>query len=69
MGMFARMCQATYLLGRVLRHVADTNSDDRFHREEAVQLERTIRALNNLSHIEFRSRRMAVCPQTALCYK
>lgn len=69
MGMFARMSQATYLLGCVLHHVSDNSADDHIHKEQSMQLERTIRALNNLSNIEHQSRRMAVCPQTAICYK
>jgi hypothetical protein len=69
MGMFARLSQATYLLGCVLHHVSDNSADDHTYKEQNMQLERTIRALYNLSNIEYQSRRMAVCPQTAICYK
>ncbi|MCJ1459898.1 hypothetical protein MMC28_010277 [Mycoblastus sanguinarius] len=68
MGMLARLSQACYLLGRTFRHTNDTNVDETFHREEAMQLDRTIRALINLSYAEGAVRRMAVCAQTGICY-
>jgi len=68
-GMFARMSQATYLLGCVLHPISATSTDDHVHKEQNIQLERTIRTLTNLANPEFRSRRMAACPQTAICYK
>jgi hypothetical protein len=73
MGMLARMCQATYLLGHVLQYnqnVSDpehiTGTDDLTERE---QLDKTIHALLNLSYIEGEIRRTAVCAQTSICYR
>jgi hypothetical protein len=71
MGMLARMCQATFLLGRVLRlQSRKYNSED----EESVQAEKwqldaTLRALLNLSYIEGSIRLVPVCAQTSICYR
>ncbi|KAK3117102.1 hypothetical protein LTR53_001831 [Teratosphaeriaceae sp. CCFEE 6253] len=43
-GQFARECQASNLIARVLRHIYDPSPDLRFQAEEAVQLERTLSA-------------------------
>lgn len=43
-GPFARECQITHLIGRVLRHVFDPAPDADFHTQEATQLERTLNA-------------------------
>jgi hypothetical protein len=43
-GQLARECQISHLAGRVLRHVFDPIPDLRFNTEEAVQLERTLKA-------------------------
>jgi hypothetical protein len=43
-GQFARECQVSHLVGRVVRHVFDPTSDHRFHAEESFQLERTLLA-------------------------
>jgi hypothetical protein len=43
-GQMARECQISHLVGHVLRHVFDPVLDPRFNTEEAVQLERTLRA-------------------------
>ena len=69
MGSFARLAQATSLLGRVFRHIGDLTADKKFHHEEAAQLDRTIRALNNLAKAEGQLRDMVICPQTAICYR
>jgi hypothetical protein len=42
LGQFARECQVSHLVGRVVRHVFSPISDTYFHREEARQLERTL---------------------------
>ncbi|KAI9785945.1 MAG: hypothetical protein M1839_008211 [Geoglossum umbratile] len=47
-GCFARLAQASHLLGRVLRHTNDLPADIAFRLEEARQLDRTIRALYKL---------------------
>ena len=43
-GPFARECQVSHLVGRVVRHVFDPADDARFQKEEAVQLESTLNA-------------------------
>jgi hypothetical protein len=43
-GQLARECQISHLVGHVVRHVFDPVLDPRFNTEEAVQLERTLRA-------------------------
>jgi len=49
---FARLCQASHLLGRVLRHHHDTKLEPSFRYEEASQLSRTIQALIALLPVE-----------------
>ncbi|KAK5120909.1 hypothetical protein LTR16_004440, partial [Cryomyces antarcticus] len=68
MGMLARLSQAAYLLGRVFKHTKDSTVNDLYHVEEREQLDRTLRALLNLSYVEGAMRRMAVCAQTGICY-
>ena len=43
-GQMARECQISHLAGRVVRHVFDPTSDPGFNTEEAIQLERTLKA-------------------------
>lgn len=43
-GTFARECQVSHHVGRVLRHVFDPVSDIEFYTEEVMQLERTLTA-------------------------
>jgi hypothetical protein len=73
MGMLARMCQASYLLGLVLRYNrnrAESASSSHFdNREEYWQLDKTLNALLNLSYVEGEIRRTAVCAQTSICYR
>ncbi|KAI9810599.1 MAG: hypothetical protein M1827_006161 [Pycnora praestabilis] len=45
---FARTCQATNLLGRIIRHINDRTLDLPFRFEEALQLNRTVQALSAL---------------------
>ncbi|KAF2673857.1 hypothetical protein BT63DRAFT_168588 [Microthyrium microscopicum] len=70
MGMLARMCQATYLLGRVLRFQARNNEheDDEMRQSEKVQLDRTLRSLLNLLYVEGSVKRLPVCAQSSICY-
>lgn len=74
MGMLARMCQASYLLGLVLRYnrnrteSAPSSAGFNDH-EEYWQLDKTINALLNLSYVEGEIRRTAVCAQTSICYR
>jgi hypothetical protein len=69
MGRFARFAQATYLLGRVLRHASDHSADQKFHQEEAQQLRRTLRALVSLSEMEGQVRQLEFCTQTAISWR
>jgi hypothetical protein len=68
------MAQAAHLLGKVL-HFKDRSleSDGRQHSEaeqdEYWQLDKTIRSLLNLSYLEGEMKRMAICGQTAICYR
>jgi Fungal Zn(2)-Cys(6) binuclear cluster domain/Fungal specific transcription factor domain len=68
MGSFARLCQSTYLLSRVLAWRADTGSNEHFKEEQRQQLDRTLHSLINLSLYEGRVRRMTICAQTAVSY-
>jgi hypothetical protein len=43
-GQLARECQISHLVGHVVRHVFDPVPDPRFNAEEAIQLERTLKA-------------------------
>jgi hypothetical protein len=43
-GQMARECQISHLVGRVARHVFDPTSDPGFNSEEAILLERTLKA-------------------------
>lgn len=69
MGMLIRLSQSAYLLGQVLRYTSDSTADPTRHQEEGLQLDRTLRALLNLSYIEGEIRHMAVYPQAAICYR
>ncbi len=68
MGRFARFAQATYLLGRVLKHVSDRTTDTEFLEEEAIQLRRTLNALANLVRLESDNAAMEFCTQSSICY-
>jgi len=67
--MFARFAQATNLLAHVLRHVSDATSDETLDAQEAIQLDRTIRSLINLTEFNGHIKKTAVCLQTAVCYR
>lgn len=45
---FARSCQASHILSRVLRHVRDQDSDADILYQEAIQLNRTLQALSSV---------------------
>jgi hypothetical protein len=49
MSRFALVCQAARLLGQVLKHVSSDIVDQELQDEEAVQLDRTIRAMVSAS--------------------
>lgn len=73
MGIFARLAQATYLLGQALRYVSShrhrgeerptTPADD-----ETAQLRRTLMSLVHLADKEAKVRRLEFCSQSSVCY-
>lgn len=66
--MLARTAQAAYILGLVVRHNAQRNiTDEEFHRNEHWQLDRTLRALLNLTHCEGHFKIMTICAMTGIC--
>jgi hypothetical protein len=69
MGRFARLAQSTYLLGKVLLHTSDDNVDEEFYKQETMQLDRTIRALLNLTDFDDQAPKTTICAQTAVCYR
>ena len=68
MGMFARLSQAAYLLGRVQRNKNFPTGDSQFDTEERTQLDRSLRSLLNLTYQEGATHQMPICPQTTICY-
>ena len=68
MGMFARLSQAAYLMGRVVHHREHPTGDTSFDTDEAVRLDGALRALLNLTYEEGATRLMQICPQTAICF-
>jgi hypothetical protein len=68
MGMLARLSQAAYLLGRVIRYQNCPPSDPQFNLDEKWQLERSIRALLHLTYEEGSTYFVAICPQIAMCF-
>jgi hypothetical protein len=70
MSMFVRLCQATYLLGRVLNFHYWTNEDDyNFRESQRVQLDKTLRALLNLVYQEGALQRTHICVQSSIAYR
>jgi hypothetical protein len=67
MGMFARLAQSSYLMGRVIRHTCISAYDAAGDDEERKRLQNALRALLNLMYEEGSTRLMPICPQTALC--
>jgi len=68
MGRFGRFAQATYLLGRVLKHISDRTPDREFLEEEATQLRHTLHALVNLIKVESHISKTEFCTQSAICW-
>ncbi|KAI9760148.1 MAG: hypothetical protein M4579_001868 [Chaenotheca gracillima] len=67
-GPFARLCQAAHLLGRVIRHTTDKIDDPEFRVQEALQLEKTIKALAGVLPGEcFEESRL--CTAISICYR
>lgn len=65
MGPFARLAQATHLLDRVLHHINEPTRSE----EEAIQLDKALRALVAFTANETTRRRMKLCCHTALCHR
>lgn len=65
---FARTCQATHLLGRLIRHLNDRNVEPAFKFSEASQLHRTLAALSSLLPSEFQAAPDQLSSSTALVY-
>lgn len=68
-GHFARTCQISHLLGKILRHCSDQMLDDETRYQEAIQLNRLLQALTAVisSDIEEEST-VALHITMALCY-
>jgi hypothetical protein len=69
MGPFGRLAQATYLLDQVHRHVSDYTMTDKYREEEAVRLDRALRALITFTTSETARRQGNLCSQMALCHR
>ncbi|KAH7304841.1 hypothetical protein BKA65DRAFT_602133 [Rhexocercosporidium sp. MPI-PUGE-AT-0058] len=65
-GHFARECQISHLIGRVLKHVFEPASDPEFHAQEAMQLEKTLMAFMPLL-IEEHSKFGLYCAALGMC--
>ncbi|KAF2098374.1 hypothetical protein NA57DRAFT_66687 [Rhizodiscina lignyota] len=70
---FARTCQASDLLSRILRHVKDKHNDAQFYYEEAMLLHRTIEAFragisHELHNSTDRASEMSLLTGIAICY-
>jgi hypothetical protein len=69
MGRFGLLAQAANLLGQVLRHVCDSDSDVDFLAHEAAILDRALIALTSVSGEESRLRGTGLCGPTAICHR
>ncbi len=67
-GAYARTCQATHLMGRLVRIVNDQSPDTSLRFSEAAQLHRTIVALGNLLPTELQQSPAQYVTPLALCY-
>ncbi|KIX07922.1 uncharacterized protein Z518_02576 [Rhinocladiella mackenziei CBS 650.93] len=67
-GAFARTCQATHLLGRLIRLLNDRLLDAPLRFSEAIQLHRTLQALANLLPSDVQRWPMRYGTPLALCY-
>jgi hypothetical protein len=69
MGIFARLAQAAYLLGKVQRHRRDPTEDPEFNEQERIQIDRSLRALLRLSFEADSVHVTDICPQTMMCFE
>jgi hypothetical protein len=67
-GPFARECQVSHLIGRVVRHIFDPAADATFQRTEANQLDQTLNAFLPLL-MEQESRFGLFCAALGMCSK
>lgn len=69
---FARICQASHLLGKVVRHINDKNLPVDWKFDEALQLHRTTRALAGVLPAEVEeddaAQRPTLCTSMSICY-
>lgn len=68
-GRYARLCQASHLLGKILQHVNNQVLDDASRFQEAIQLNRSLQALSVVitNELDLEST-MALYSAMALCY-
>lgn len=66
LGPFATMAEATRLLSRVLEHVAVTDVDEQ-HGEEALILDRALKALGSVVEYEGDYNKLSIMNQTTMC--
>ena len=68
-GRFARLCQASHLLGKILRHGRDRTLDDDERFPEAIQLNRLLQALSSVISSELSEDSCVALRSTmAVCY-
>lgn len=69
---FARTCQASHLLGKVVRHVNEKNLPADYRFTEALQLHRTLQALSSVLPDEAAeddpTHKPTLCTSMAVCY-
>lgn len=69
LGRFAKLIQASHLLGKVFNHVADKHLDNDFFDKVTAQLDRTLRSLIHVSRSSEFSESIPFCAQINLCYR
>lgn len=69
LGRFAKLIQASHLLGKVFTHIADKNLDDVFSDEVTAQLDRTLRSLIHVSRSSESREKIPFCAQINTCYR
>lgn len=68
LGRFAKLIQASHLLGKVLNHVAGQRLGGVFYDEVTAQLDRTLRSLIQVSRSGEFSEQIPFCAQINICY-
>jgi hypothetical protein len=69
LGRFAKLIQASHLLGKVFNHIADKHLDGVFFDEVTAQLDRTLRSLIHVSRSSEFSQAIPFCAQINTCYR